>query len=61
MDFLQQPIMLLAAAVEDARFELAHPVDDPRQPSGADVKKGAEPGEQEHRRHSQLNNLREVG
>ena len=59
-DFADQPVMLLAAAFEDARLEPARPVDDPRQPPRADVEESAEPGEQEHRRDRQLDDLREV-
>ena len=35
-------------------------VDDPRQPSGADIEESAEPGEQEHRRDGQLDDLRQI-
>ena len=59
--FADQPVMLVSAAVEDPRLELARAVDDPRQPAGADVEECAEAGEQEHRRDRQLDDLRQVG
>ena len=58
--FADQPVMLGAAAGEDARLELARAVDDPREAPGADVEERAEPGEQEHRRDRELDDLREV-
>lgn len=56
-----EPVMLFAAAFKDAWLKLADAIDDPRQPPGADIEEGAKPGEQEYRRHCQLDDLREMG
>ena len=53
--------MLVAAAVEQQRLELARAVDDSRQPVGADVEEGADAAQQEDRRDRQPNDLGDGG
>ena len=45
--------MLGAAAPQHHRLDLPRAIDDPRQPRGEDVEKGADAAEQEHRRKRQ--------
>ena len=60
-DLGDHPVMFFAAAGEHARLQIAGAVDDTRQTAGADVEEGTDPGKQEHRRHRQLNDLRNLG
>ena len=55
-----QPVVLAAAAGEDARLEFAGAIDDPGEPAGADVEECTDSGEQEHRRDGQLDDLRDL-
>ena len=48
-----------AAAGKQQRLDLPRPVDDPRQPAGADIQECADAGEQEDRCDGQLDDLRD--
>ena len=52
-------VVLVAAAGEQPRFDVARAVDDPRQPGGEDVEERADAAQQEHRGEGEPDDLRD--